>query len=159
MIYLKEPNTNRIVEFASEASIGAGFRNWAKLTESEILAYELQKAKESKKQALKANRDNALNNSIYSININGEGCNFYLRNSDLSAIKARIDGLSNDTSTSSWGCTSGRRVELNKTAFQSLYRHINVNDETVYNLYAEKVEEINNATNLEDLNNININFN
>lgn len=132
----------------------------------------LAEAKECKKQALKANRDNALNNSIYSISVNGEGCDFYLRTSDLAAIQERINSLSNDTSTKSWGCTDGKRVELNKAAFQSLYRHIGINDETVYNLYAEKLDEIENITSdgeyfdennnpitpLQALENININF-
>lgn len=54
MIYLKEPNTNRIVKFQSEASIGAGFANWTRLTESEILAYELEQAKASKIAQCKA---------------------------------------------------------------------------------------------------------
>jgi hypothetical protein len=54
MIYLKEQNTNRIVEFQSQASIGAGFANWTRLTESEILAHELQKAKDAKIAQCKA---------------------------------------------------------------------------------------------------------
>lgn len=122
-------------------------------------AYDpLPEAKESKKQALKINRDNALKNSIYSISVDGQGCDFYLRTSDLAAIQERINSLSNDTSTKSWGCTDGRRVELNKAAFQSLYRHIGINDETVHNLYADKLQEIEDAQTLEELENININF-
>lgn len=140
----------------------------------EYQAYNsLSDAKESKKQTLKANKDNALNNSIYSISVNNEGCDFYLRTSDLATIQARITNLSNDIATKSWGCTDGRRVELNKAAFQSLFRHISVNDETIYNLYAEKLEEIekitsdgeyfdennNPITPLQALENINVNFN
>lgn len=172
MIYLKEPNTNQIVEFQNEASIGISFEGWIRLNEEQSLIYELQKTKECKKQALKANRDNALNNSIYSISVNGEGCDFYLRTSDLAAIQGRINNLPNNTETMSWGCTDGRRVQLNKTAFESLYRHIGINDETVYNLYAEKLDEIENITSdgeyfdennnpitpLQALENININF-
>lgn len=120
---------------------------------------QLEECKESKKQLLRINRDNALNNSIYSVSVEGSGCDFYLRTSDLAAIQARIDSLPNDTATKSWGCADGRRVELNKAAFQSLYRHISVNDETVYNLYAEKLQEIEQAETLEELENININFN
>ena len=65
MIYLKEPNTNRIVEFQSEASIGAGFRDWTILTESEILAYELEQAKALKIEQLKANRNKLLDKYSY----------------------------------------------------------------------------------------------
>lgn len=132
----------------------------------------LSEAKNEKKQRLKTNRDEALNNSTYSISVNGEGCEFYLRTSDLAAIKGRIDNLSNDTATSSWGCVDGKRVELNKAAFQSLFRNINLNDENVFNSYAKKVEEIDNITSdgeyfdennnqitpLQELENININF-
>lgn len=53
-IYLKEPNTNRIVEFQNEASIGAAFANWTRLTESEINAYELQESKDAKIAQCKA---------------------------------------------------------------------------------------------------------
>jgi hypothetical protein len=67
MIYLKEPNTNRIVEFQSKASIGAGFANWTELTESEITAYELQEAKDAKIAQLKTNRDNNLSSPMASI--------------------------------------------------------------------------------------------
>lgn len=122
-------------------------------------AYDpLPEAKESKRQALKTNKDNALNNSIYSINVDGEGCDFYLRTSDLAAIQARINNLPNNTETMSWGCTDGRRVELNKIAFESLQSRINQNDETVHNLYADKLQEIKDAQTLEELENININF-
>jgi len=47
-IYLKERNTNRIVKFKNEASIGAFFDNWTECTQAEIDAYELKKAKEIK---------------------------------------------------------------------------------------------------------------
>lgn len=59
MIYKKEPTTNRIVSFQNEASIGAGFANWITLSESEILAYELQEAKTTKITQLNLNRDAA----------------------------------------------------------------------------------------------------
>lgn len=54
MIYLKELNTNRIVEFQSEASIGAGFANWTRLNQEESLAYELEEAKASKLNQIKS---------------------------------------------------------------------------------------------------------
>jgi hypothetical protein len=54
MIYLKEPNTSRIVQCKSEASIGAGFANWIVATESEIEVYKLQEAKALKIAQCKA---------------------------------------------------------------------------------------------------------
>lgn len=52
MIYLKEPNTNRIVVFENEAQIGAGFENLIRLSEEESLAYQLEEAKGKKLQEL-----------------------------------------------------------------------------------------------------------
>ena len=106
----------------------------------------LAEAKESKKQALKGNRDEALISSLYSIKIDDKDCSFYLKNSDLAVIQTRINSLTNDTSTKSWSNIEGKRVLMNKAAFLSLLRHISANDETVWDLYAEKVEEINNIT-------------
>lgn len=132
----------------------------------------LAEAKEAKKQILKINRDKALSSSLYSIKIDNNDCSLYLKNSDLAVIQARINSLTNDTSTKSWSNTEGKRVLMNKAAFLSLLRHISSNDETVWDLYAEKVQEINNITSdgeyfdennnqitpLQELENININF-
>lgn len=54
MIYLKEPNTNRIVKIESEASIGAFFDNWTRCTKEEIDAYELQETKKIKIELCKS---------------------------------------------------------------------------------------------------------
>lgn len=122
-------------------------------------AYDnLAEAKEVKKQILKVNRDKALSSSLYSIKIDNNDCSFYLKNSDLAVIQARINSLTNDTSTKSWSNTEGKRVLMNKAAFLSLLRHISSNDETVWDLYAEKVQEIEDAQTLEELENININL-
>ncbi len=133
----------------------------------------LKKLKTKKILKLKENKSAALDKQIYTVNIADKGdCSFYLKTSDLAVIQARISSLSNDTATKSWGCVGGRRIELNKAAFQSLLKHINANDETVYNLYAEKLEEIESVvidgdyinddnqpiTAFQYLENININF-
>jgi len=47
-IYLQNPQKTEIAVFACENQRGEGFVNWIKLTQSEILAYELQKAKNKK---------------------------------------------------------------------------------------------------------------
>jgi hypothetical protein len=54
MIYLKEPNTDRIVKFESEASIGVSFESWTRCTQEEIDVYELQEAKKIKIELCKA---------------------------------------------------------------------------------------------------------
>lgn len=46
MIYLKEPNTNRIVEFQNEDSIGISFEGWEKATQEEIDQYKLNNSKQ-----------------------------------------------------------------------------------------------------------------
>jgi len=47
-IYLQNPEKTQIVVFETENQRGEGFITWIKLTESEILDYELQKAKDNK---------------------------------------------------------------------------------------------------------------
>lgn len=126
--------------------------------EAEFLIQELEKAKQNKLNQLKINRDLALSNKTMEINIDGNGCAFYLKSSDMATIQNRIDGLFNNTDTYSWGDTNGKRVELNKSAFQSLLRHIRVNDITVFDLFGEIKKEIENCNDFQILNNININF-
>jgi hypothetical protein len=47
-IYLQNPEKTQIQVFETENERGAGFITWIKLTEQEITAYELQKAKDNK---------------------------------------------------------------------------------------------------------------
>lgn len=54
MIYLKEPSTNRIVQFQNETSIGVSFESWTRCTQEEIDAYELQETKKIKIELCKS---------------------------------------------------------------------------------------------------------
>lgn len=176
--YLKSQKITDLSKFSlQDDGEGVYIKNWDYEVKKPNLPSEqevsLRSLKNKKIECLKSNRDNALNNLIYSINIEGFGsCDFYLKTSDLAVIQARINSLSSDVATKTWGCSDGRRVELNKAAFQALLKHISVNDETVYNVYAEKLEEIEKITldgqyfddkqqpinSFQALENININF-
>lgn len=143
-IYLREPNTNRIVEFQSEVSIGAFFTSWPRLNEEESLAYELEELKKEKIQAAKASRELLLSGSqVHEIEVDGVSCKFTLSNKDLPNLIARQSCLTTNTATSPWNNIDGDRIELNKSDFQSLIRHINTNDSSVWTLYTNKVDEIN----------------
>lgn len=56
MIFLKEPNTNRIIEFQNENQIGAYFENWERLNLQQSISYELQKEKEKKILKIQENK-------------------------------------------------------------------------------------------------------
>lgn len=162
--YLKENNVegkNGVDYRLEDSGNGIEIKGWTLQIEKPEFTQEesvLDEAKLVKASTLRNNRDIALNESIFTIQVNGVDCNFRLRTSDLASIQARISSLSDNSSTKSWSSIDRNRIQLNKTAFQSLFRDINTNDETVFDLYAEKLEEINQASSIEELNNININF-
>lgn len=54
MIYLQSPDKTQIAVFQNENQIGAGFIDWTKLTDTEITAYLLKQAKESKTKELES---------------------------------------------------------------------------------------------------------
>lgn len=65
MIYLQNTTTNEIAEFINEDSIGLNYViDWQPATEQEITIYLLDKAKTSKLAEIKAKRDEALNKNI-----------------------------------------------------------------------------------------------
>ena len=131
MIYLKEPNTNRIVEFENEVSIGAGFANWSKLAESEILDYEFQGAKDKKKAEIKALRDNnLLLPTPLTIELGGLNKQFNVKSVDLLMFGTIITVLSqSEGSTRSWQAGDGVRYELTVNDYRSLVNHLISRDE------------------------------
>ena len=65
MIYLQNTTTNEIAEFINEDSIGLNYVvGWRIATEQQITAYLFEKAKTSKFAEIKAKRDEALNKNI-----------------------------------------------------------------------------------------------
>ena len=125
----------------------------------EPLEEALKKAKANKIIELKKARNTLLESKKFTIDVEGVSCQFWLRNSDLSALQSRFASLLDNEATRSWGAVDGSRVELNKPAYLSLIRHITDNDETVFGEYVRMKEEIESAPDLEALEEIDINFN
>jgi len=129
------------------------------------LNLQIEEAKQEKLRELKSKRDDLLNNKTFSITVDGVSCDFWLRESDLPAINGRINSLSklDDAATITWGTVKGQRIALNKKAYDSLSRHIIVNDAQVRDLHAAKEKELEvlvkeESTTLEDIKNFNTNL-
>ena len=179
MIYLKEPNTNRLVKFQNKASIGAGFKDWIEATESEVLSYELEEAKQAKIAQLKRNRDLlleepltsvkafemdaersvALENEVYfsfSTKSTGNGL------TEPSSIIFRALMGSNITYSCEIIEGENRRkgyVKIDQSVASTISSHLQIRaTNTIYETNRIEVE-INACTTLEQLENININFN
>lgn len=154
MIYLKEPNTNQIVEFQDEASIGIYFENWIKLNEEESLTYEFQKAKEQKKNKLKSNRQAfQYSNFVFEENI------YKASESVQNKLANKIQAISRSGDTLfSWNDAFDEVIALELSEAQELLAAIIAREDFAYSNYAEKLKEIEACTTLEELENININF-
>lgn len=113
---------------------------------------------EEKHRLLKQSRSKLLSSSKLPITLNGVSTEFDLHSSDLPILQGRVDRLANNTDTLGWNDNQGNRVQLNKEAFRSLIRHIQVNDISTWDIYSEKLEELKNLKNSGDLEGIK-NFN
>jgi hypothetical protein len=127
------------------------------------LNLQIEEAKQEKLRELKSKRDEKLTKSIFTVSVDGVDCAFYLRTADLPRIKSKIEDLSNNTDTKTWGDVNGKRINLNKAFFETLKNDINANDETIWDLYGEKLEELEalaqeESTTLEDIKNFNTNL-
>lgn len=110
--------------------------------ESELEQVEINSVFEQKEELLKQSRSKLLSSSKLSITLNGVSTEFDLHASDLPILQGRVDRLANNTDTLGWNDSQGNRVQLNKEAFRSLIRHIQVNDISTWDLYSEKLEEL-----------------
>lgn len=154
MIYKKEPITNRIISFESEASIGAGFVNWVILTESEILAYELQEAKTSKISQLESARKEF---QYKNIELNGE---------TYVASKIACDNLSgvidvmvdNNLVQTNWINANGEAIILTLVEARNLRTAMFSQQSSAYFQEVAFKEDINACTTIAELNAINITF-
>lgn len=163
MIYLKEPNTNRIVEFESEASIGAGFINWLKLNESEIAAHELKEVKQAKIKEIKAQRDaNLLKPTpqtvgLYSGNIANRSFNINVKehlgllSGIIIKLQRIIDSGENLNPTRHWTDANGESIEMDINDFTSLYNHLDDRDAMEYRFCSKRVDEVKNMTSIEEV--------
>ena len=166
--YLTENNVegkNGIDYRLEDSGNGIEIKGWTlkisepTFTQEQIDADILDVKKQNKIAEVKKVRNTLLENKKFTINVEGVSCQFWLRNSDLSALQSRFASLLDNEATRSWGAVDGSRVELNKPAYLSLIRHITDNDETVFGEYVRMKEEIESAPDLEALEEIDINFN
>ena len=150
-IYLKSPEDNRIIEFQSENEIGVGFSNWIKLTQAEIDIYLLDKAKTSKFAEIKAKRDEALNKNITFDNKDYKGTEnartlFFARfNLNKFPLEWR---LANDIT---W-------VSLDTTKATGLATAFLDDSSSMYQKETNFLIALNQATTIENINNIIINY-
>lgn len=154
MIYLKEPNTNKMVEFQSEASIGAFFENWTVVKESEILAYELEKAKEVKKSQINKQRDNNKNENIL-FAIDNE--DYYFQRdivSQLAFVNAIVS--SDDIAISSWITADNSVVEITKSDLISICAHIKQRDDVEHYQARKRKDAVNALESIEAVENYDI---
>ncbi len=127
--------------------------------EVEINKIEINKLKDEKELELKANRDKLLNDSkFFVISAENEDYSFALNNRDLPQIAARISRMPNDSMTLGWNTSNNKRVQLNRVAFKRLQNHIDDNDENVWTLFSEKLEELVDLTTIEQIQNFNTNL-
>lgn len=171
--YLKQNNVegkNGVDYRLENSGNGIEIKDWTlsiekpEFTEQQINVGILSQAKDEKILELKSKRDEKLTKSIFTVSVNGVDYAFYLRTADLPTIKEKIAALSSNTDTKTWGDINGKRINLNKVFFERLKNHIKTNDETVWDLYGEKLTELEDlvkeeSTTLEDVKNFNTNFN
>jgi hypothetical protein len=138
MIYLKEPITNRIIQFQNEASIGAGFSGWTTLTESETLAYELQEAKTSKLAQLDKNR-----NDFCLIPIEFEGNTYATTINAWAAISYLANGLATLSTEAPYPNLGGDNITLTKADFKAIAALIQTREMASRDFRRSKIDEIN----------------
>jgi hypothetical protein len=113
----------------------------------------LAQARKTKIAQLKLERNRLLLGAqTYTATVSDVSCEFALSNADLPNLIARQSSLASASDTAEWNDVNNNRIELNKTAFSSLIRHINANDIDVWTLYTAKLAEIQACTTLEELN-------
>lgn len=89
MIYYKNLQTNEIIGFQNENSIGQAFYDttvYKKLTQSQSNAYELQKAKDDKKILVDSLRDEFINTKIIQVPIENDILNIGIDNNTSNEI-------------------------------------------------------------------------
>jgi hypothetical protein len=175
-IYLKEPNTNRIVEFQNEASIGVGFANWKKLPQNKIDSFELKEAQDLKSEEVKAKRDEENISPITEFEANllddlgqktGNKTRFLFYTSrhpsnpaaDPNSILTNCAVLNIAINYATKDLDGNKIIiELTPDLAKQIASHIAVRNQNNYlycNLLLEKIKK---ANNLEEVKTININF-
>lgn len=164
--YLKQNNVegkNGVDYRLENSGNGIEIKGWKLSIEKPTFTQEeivLDQAKLNKLQEIKQIRNlKTEGGKLYNIKVDGVDCSFFQKNSDLANLNAKLKLLTNNTATINWTNSAGQRVGLNKTAFEGLMRHISADDTALYDWYYAKKDEIEDATSLEALEQIDINFN
>jgi hypothetical protein len=149
MIYLKNKQTNEIKTFevGNYLQLSKNIRNqYVEATQKEINAYLLQEAKNSKIAEIKAAKDEALYLPID-----------YLDTQFISSEKASqniLGALVLNGDDNQWLDINGNVLVLSRAELEQLGILIKTQRGMVYNNEATKITAINNATTIEEVNNI-----
>ena len=151
MIYLKKLETGEIIIWES---FGSFFDSWVELTQNEIDVYELEKAKSSKISVIKTSRDIFLNSNITVSTGTYKGTQT-ATNLFCNAVNGRTTAqyplkwrLSDDVT---W-------VSLSKDEAYELYDAFEAKEFSGYTQETNFIIQVNNATTLEEVNSIVIEF-
>lgn len=143
-IYLQSPDKTQIQAFISENQIGAGFIDWIKLTDKEITAYLLQKAKDAKIAEIRAIKETELYKPVsYMSRI------FISTERASGNIVGALQIISGDVFN--WIDSDGNSIIMTRTEFEGLGTAILVQRSAVYSKEAEKYLEIKNAETVEEI--------
>jgi hypothetical protein len=155
-MFLKNTITNDIGQFANHQGEG-----WVELTESEILAYELQEAKTSKIKEIKAWRDAELvkptPQSVDSYDIDDApsigNYSFKFAPQDIAHLNSIINKLNNSPSgaTRKWTSITGERVPLTKKDYESILSHLDARDENSCDIAQANIDIVNSLTSVEEV--------
>jgi hypothetical protein len=149
MIYLKNKQTNEIKTFevGNYLQLSKNIRNqYVEATQKEINAYLLQEAKNSKIAEIKAAKDEALYLPID-----------YLDTQFISSEKASqniLGALVLNGDNNYWLDINGNVLVLSRAELEQLGILIKTQRGMVYNNESTKITAINNATTIEEVNNI-----
>jgi hypothetical protein len=149
MIYLKNKQTNEIKTFevGNYLQLSKNIRNqYVEATQKEINAYLLQEAKNSKIAEIKAAKDEALYLPID-----------YLDTQFISSEKASqniLGALVLNGDDNQWLDINGNVLVLSRAELEQLGILIKTQRGMVYNNESTKITAINNATTIEEVNNI-----
>jgi hypothetical protein len=150
-IYLKSPDNSRIIEFQNENEVGTSFIGWQPATEQQITAYLFEKAKQSKLAEIKAKRDEALN-----INITFDG-KVYKGTENARTLFCTRFNLG--TFPIEWRLADDITwVSLDTTKATGLATAFLNDSSNAYQKETAFIIALNNATTIDDINNIIVNY-
>ena len=144
MRYLKNLQTNQILSFESWAAIGDGFKDWTEASAAEILAIELEKAKNKKTAEIREKKESELYKPVAYL-----GKTFAASERASGNITA---SLVLNGETVNWLDNDGNPVSMTRAEFQGLGIAIKNQRSLVYFKESQKYQEIAAASTIEQVN-------